>query len=50
MKKWIIGAVIAVIAVLGFFIYRAVLVSNTAFQTKEEIAELLLEKIHAYDS
>ena len=37
MKKWIIGAVIAVIAVLGFFIYRAVLVSNTAFQTQEEI-------------
>ena len=37
MKKWIIGAVIAVIVVLGFFIYRAVLVSNTAFQTQEEI-------------
>ena len=37
MKKWIIGAVIAVIAVLGFFIYRAVLVGNTAFQTQEEI-------------
>ena len=37
MKKWIIGAVIAVIAVVGFFIYRAVLVGNTAFQTQEEI-------------
>lgn len=37
MKKWIIGAVIAAVAVIGFFIYRAVLVGNTAFQTKEEI-------------
>ena len=37
MKKWIIGAVIAAVAVVGFFIYRAVLVGNTAFQTKGEI-------------
>ena len=37
MKKWIIGAVIAAVAVVGFFIYRAVLVGNTAFQTQEEI-------------
>ena len=37
MKKWIIGAVIAAVAIVGFFIYRAVLVGNTAFQTKEEI-------------
>ena len=37
MKKWIILAVIALISIAGFFIYRAVFASNTAFNDKEVV-------------
>ena len=37
MKKWIILAVIALISIAGFFIYRAVFASNTAFNEKEVV-------------
>ncbi|GJH40549.1 aminodeoxychorismate lyase [Capnocytophaga sp. HP1101] len=37
MKKWIILAVVAVLVVIGFLMYRAVLVSNTAFAEKEQV-------------